>query len=106
MKIKDISSIKDLIEVILTENTAARNSDNYLYYMVLKHVAAEKGIDLLSMTVPTFLIQMKQYGFPGFETVRRARQKLQAEQPELSAVGTVEEERMANEEIFRVFARS
>lgn len=106
MERRELESMKDIVENILSENIAARNSDNYLYYLVLKRVAADKGVDIDTMTVPTFLNHMKLYGLPGFETVRRSRQKLQAEQPELSAVSTVAIDRNANEMIFKAFARS
>jgi hypothetical protein len=48
---------------------------------------------------------MKDYQFPAFETVRRTRQKLQAEFPELSGNREVQEHREANEAVFRDYAR-
>ena len=48
---------------------------------------------------------MKDYGFPGFETVRRSRQKLQATFPELAGDADVEGMRRVNEETFRDYAR-
>lgn len=48
---------------------------------------------------------MKEYNMPAFETVRRTRQKIQHDNPELSGCDDVEAKRMVNEEMFRDYAR-
>ena len=67
--------------------------------------AKQKGIDLEKMTVPFFLLNLHGAGFPGFETVRRTRQKIQQHHPELAACEAVEGFRAVNEQEFREFAR-
>ena len=94
-----------IVKMILKDNPDTRNSDNLLYYHVLKHVGNRHGIDIEKMSVPTFLLKMKDYGLPPFESVRRARQKIQAAHPELAASDEVEAYRSLNEQEYRDYAR-
>ena len=90
---------------IMQKEPQARNNDNYLYLQVLKAIGQKNGIDLDSMSVTRFLLQLKPLGFPAFESVGRARRKIQADYPELAANSTVEAGRMLNEEVFRSYAK-
>jgi len=67
-------------------------------------IGERKGINIDSVSVPYFLLNLQGTAFPGFETVRRARQKLQATFPELSACEAVEGFRVENEKEFRAYA--
>ena len=104
-KKSELKNTKALVKHILEEDQKARNSDSYLYLKVIEHIAEQRGFNLWDLKVPYFLKYMAVYGFPAFETVRRTRQKLQAEYPELSASRKVAAERDKNEEAFRDFAR-
>lgn len=101
----ELKTTAALVKHILETNPQARNSDSYLYYQVIKFEANQKSIDLRSLTVQEFLLCINQLGFTGFETVRRARQKIQAQYPELAANKSVSAARMENEKDFRAFAR-
>lgn len=100
----DLKTTAKLVRTILEENPQARNSDSYLYFKVLQYRANRMGVDLRDISVASFLLGMNTFGFPGFETVRRARQKLQATHPELAALENVQIARMENEKVFRGFA--
>lgn len=100
----DLKTISGLVKHILEQNKQARNCDSILYLKVLEHQSHEKGIDLRLLSVPVFLTEMKEQGFAAFETVRRARQKIQATYPELAACEVVEGFRMENEKEFRAYA--
>ena len=102
----DLYKTSDLVHSVLKQDEQARNSDNYLYFKIIAMIGAEKGIDIHSMSIPTFLLKMKDYGFPAFETVRRSRQKIQHDNPELAGCDRVEAQRELNEEVFREYARS
>ena len=102
----DIKHTSDLVKVLLEEDTQCRNSDSYLYLRVLSTIADRKGIDLKSISVPNFLLEWHGAEFPIFETVRRARQKVQEHHPELSGCDAVEKIRAENEKEFRAYARS
>lgn len=104
-KTDELKTTKALVKAILEENKQARNSDSFLYLQVLKRRGKEKDIDLNHLPVSVFMLNIELMGFPPFESVRRARQKLQAEFPELSASEEVAEYRAENEEAYREFAK-
>lgn len=104
-KIDELKTTHDIVMDILKSNPIARNSDNHLCYFVYKVVGKKNGIDIDSMSMPRFFLHMKEFGFPSTETIRRARQKIQASHPELCGIRTVEGQRLLNEEVFREYAR-
>lgn len=102
---KDLKSTKALVQAILERDQKARNSDSYLYLTVLNIIAEKEKINLHNITVIDFLLNLKRSPFPPFESVRRARQKIQEKCPWLCSCETVSEYRAENEEAFREFAR-
>lgn len=102
----DLKAVSAMVKSILAEDTQARNDDNVLYFKVLQIVSNRNSIDLQSMTVPVFLLKMKEYGLPGFETVRRSRQKVQADNPDLAGNVAVRRKRAKQESVYREFATS
>lgn len=101
----DLKTTKALVKSILEQDKQCRNSDSFLYLKVLSVVAKQKGIDLEKMTVPYFLLNLHGAGLPPFESVRRARQKIQEHNPDLAACEAVEGFRAENEAEYRAFAR-
>ena len=104
MMMNDLKNTTALVKAILEQDKQCRNSDSFLYLKVLSAVAKQKGIDLEKMTVPYFLLNLHGAGLPPFESVRRARQKIQAAFPELAACEAVEGFRAENEAKFRAYA--
>lgn len=104
-KLNELKTTQDIVMDVMRSHPMARNSDNYLCYMVYKVIGQKNGIDIDSMSIPMFFLHMKDYGFPTTETIRRTRQKIQAEYPELCGCRTVEGQRLLNEEVFREYAR-
>lgn len=100
----DLKNTTALVKSILEQDKQCRNSDSLLYLKVLSVMAKQKGIDLEKMTVTYFLLNLHGAGFPGFETVRRARQKIQAAYPELAACEAVEGFRAENEAKYKAYA--
>ena len=100
-----LNTTANLVKVVLQEEPQTRSSDNLLYLKVIERIAEEKGIDLENFSVPYFLKNMSFMYFPPFESVRRARQKIQAQHPELSAKAKVQAQRKINEAEYREFAR-
>lgn len=103
---KDLKTTTALVRSILEEDEKARNSDSYLYLQVLNTVANKKHIDLSKIHVVDFLLNLSKSPFPPFESVRRARQKLQKKNPHLAPCKAVEKLRAENEEAFLEYARS
>ena len=104
-KQKELMTTKDLVKSILEKDEAARNSDNFLYLRVLGVIAEERNIDIYSLPVSKFFMNLSEWGFPPFETVRRTRQFIQSKFPELSANSAVQVFRAENETVFEDFSR-
>lgn len=100
----DLKNTTELVKDLLEQDKRCRNSDSFLYLKVLSTVAQRKGIDLEKMTVPFFLLNLHGAGLPGFETVRRTRQKLQAAYPQLAASEAVQGFRAENEREYKAYA--
>lgn len=101
---KSLHTTQDLVEEILEQNETARSSDNYLMYLVFKTIGLQKGVNIDNISMPTFLLNMQQYGMPSFETVRRTRQKIQQRRDDLRPAGKVAEHRADNEDIYYRYA--
>ena len=91
---ENLKTVSALVKNILEHDHKARNTDNHLYLMVLEHYSGLRGID------------MDRRSFPGFETVRRSRQKVQATYPDLAPSEAVGKRRAKNEVVYREFAES
>lgn len=104
-KSKELKNTTAIVKEILEHDERARNSDSFLYFKVIGRVGHENGIDITFVSVAAFLLNMSEWGFPAFETVRRTRQKIQQHNPELAGNGKIEAYRAMNEEVFRDYAR-
>lgn len=78
---KNIFKINDLVEDTLISKPETRNSDVTLYINVCMAI----NPDVQYMGFLHVLNNMKELGIPNYESVRRARQKLQADHPNLRA---------------------
>lgn len=94
-----------LVKHALLNSVRARSSDNYLYYLICKGKLQGQGVDISSISFQEGLLNRSAYGLPNYETVRRTRQKLQEQFPELAGTAEVEAMRVINEETFREYAR-
>lgn len=88
----------------LETDRKARNCDDYLYFLVCKEKLSEIGVDIKTLSFETALLWRKVYKLPPFETVRRARQKIQSKYPELSGCVVVERARAEKMTDYRAFA--
>lgn len=107
-KFENLQTLAAIVEAIMEDDERTRNSDSFLYLSVLEVVARrnECPISLLSMSVSFFLLHMKEYGFPPFESVRRNRQLIQARRPDLAPNKTINACRHTNEELMLEYVRS
>lgn len=92
-----IDSVKDLVYMTLRTEPATRNSDRALVYSIYKKFGVNAG--------ESFEDVLFNENLPSFETIRRARQKAQADFPNLRADEAVEAFRAEREAEFREFAR-
>ena len=102
---KSLYQTSAIVKEILENNRRSRNSDTYLYLQVLYKVGLIKGIDVNAMPVTEFLMKRNKLGFPCYESVSRARRKLQAEYSELAGTDEVEEQKVINERVYKEYAR-
>ena len=92
-----IDSVKDLVYMTLRAEPATRNSDRALIYSIYKKFGVNAG--------ESFEDVLFNEDLPSFETIRRARQKAQADFPNLRADEAVEAFRAERESEFRELAR-
>lgn len=104
---KNTYTLAQVVKTIMQEDKQTRNSDGFLYLRVLEVYAksSDQPISLYKMSVVDFLLNMKEYGFPPFESVRRNRQLIAAKYPELAGTEEIEAWRTANEEAARDYVR-
>jgi hypothetical protein len=70
---KRIKDIHNVVERCLVDSPAARNSDSLLYYLV----CTTMNPDVDTYKFKDCLLRQNELGLPKFESVRRARQKIQ-----------------------------
>lgn len=101
-KATELKTTTKLVKEILESYPLARNSDDYLYVMVCRFINGN-GINLSFKDV---MLNRSKFNYPAFESVRRTRQKVQADHPELCGTSTVEGQRRLNEEVFKEYAKA
>lgn len=94
---ENIKNIEKKVRGILEVNNAARDSDNVLYWTILDGLSTERGTIWSAYDV---FMNGKALGLPNYETVRRARQKLQEKNPELRGSKRAIERREDRERVF------
>ena len=94
----NLKNIKNIVEKCLADKPQTRNSDRILY----AEVCQEMGYDTHSMSAWDMLHNPEM---PSTESVRRSRQKAQAENPLLRACEAVEQMRMQLVGDYRAFSR-
>lgn len=83
-----MNDLQTTVEQVLREHEDSRDSD----FRVIGWVIKMTNPKLLNMSLGSVLWNYKQLGLPSFETIRRTRQKLQHDKPELR--GKVYEKKM------------
>jgi hypothetical protein len=101
-----LKSTTKLVKSLLETSEKCRNSDNYLYYCIIKTLSYKNNIPIEEIKVTDFFLNMDiSKVFPPFETVRRARQKIQEHHPELAATAEVRGHRADAEAEYVEYAR-
>lgn len=87
------------VEGILVDHPKTRDSDDALYFQFV----AMTNPDLSAREV---FLNREAHGLPPYETVRRTRQKIQAERPELRGTLRTQIHRKEKEEKFLAYANA
>lgn len=101
-KATELKNTTKLVKEILRSCPDTRNSDDLLFVKVCERINPLS----INFSFATVLLNRKEWELPAFESVRRTRQKVQAEHPELAGNSTVEGHRKVNEQIFKEYAKT
>lgn len=99
---KNIKQTQEVVREVLEEYPETRNSDDLLYVKVCARINAVA----VNLPFHRVFLNRKELSIPPFESVRRARQKLQAQRPDLAGCDEVETHRTMLEETYRDYARA
>lgn len=89
----------EIVKEILDKEPQTRNSDNALYIKVVEKINGTA----LDKPFWEVMLGLEALGLPCFETVRRTRQKVQAEHPELKPCEKVQDFRTGKEIEYREY---
>ena len=90
-----------IVRELLEREPRTRSSDDFLYLKVCERF----NKSVLDKPFWYVIANRKELEVPPFESVRRARQKLQEHHPELAGTDDVEAQRLINENIMKEYAR-
>lgn len=94
----DLYVLSEVVKEVLEEDKHARESDNYLFLQVLGKILK----DSQKKTIEQVLLDPE---LPKYESVSRARRKVQQKCPNLRSSMDVENYRKVKESVFREFAK-
>lgn len=97
----ELRKVQDIVELELSKHVEARDSDNVLYVKVIEYMCPS----LLHKPFGEVMKVLSDYQLPSYESVGRARRKLQAAKPWLKPSEAVQKYRTDNEEKYREYAR-
>ena len=102
-----LRNIEKIVYNILQEIDTARGDDYLLYYLVVREYfkANPKLGDIDRVPFAEIMCGHYYFGIPSYETVTRARRKIQADNPDL-ITERVSRRRRKEEQRFREYARS
>lgn len=97
-----IDNVENLVKQALIKNKSARDDDHLLYIEVVYIIDPA----LVNVNFMMNFKSAKQLGLPPFESVSRARRKLQEKYPELRATSKVEKARQEKQIEFEEYAKT
>ena len=96
---KEFKKVNVLVTYVLETYPKTRNSDNLVYLKVIETL----GEGNARKPISEIFLNRELLGLPCFESVSRARRKIQAEREDLKANPIVQDFRTEKEEQFREF---
>lgn len=97
-----IDNVENLVKQALIKNKSAREDDHLLYIEVVYII--DPG--LVNVNFMMNFKNARQLGLPPFESVSRARRKLQEKYPELRATSKVENARKEKQMEFEEYSKT
>ena len=106
-KMKKLLNTTKLVKKILEEQPETRNDDNLLWLEAIRETAYEKDcVYALDFGIASLMRNIRFLGLPSFESVSRARRKLQEKYPELRGTEKTRRIRAEREKTFEEYARN
>ncbi len=96
----ELKHVSAVVKRILEEEPDTRNNDGLLYLRVCQYY----NPSIAMFPFGPVMSNLNSYNLPPAESVRRARQKMQAQYEHLKANKTVKEHRAENELKYKAFA--
>lgn len=93
---EELKTIEEKVLWELENNPLTRNSD--------KELAIAVYMDFYNMTPYTPFVEVMYSKLPNYETLGRARRKIQETREDLRATDKIEKERIANQEVYMEYA--
>lgn len=102
-----LTNVTQLVRTILTDTPETRDDDYLLWLESIQRVARNNNIPDISkiMTVGDYLKIAKYSQMPHYESVSRARRRLQEKYPELRGSSETQSARAELEQEYREYAR-
>ena len=100
---KRLQTVESMVRPILERSIEARNDDMVLFRLLCRQ-CIDSYMNGDSAGFDDVMKNYTNYGIPRFETVRRTRQKIQAENPELGCSPEVRRARKKAESAYRNYA--
>lgn len=97
-----IDNVENLVKQALIKNKSARDDDHLLYIEVVYIIDPA----LVNVNFVMNFKNARQLGLPPFESVSRARRKLQEKYPELRATSKVENARKEKQMEFEEYSKT
>ena len=97
-----LQKVEEIVERVLDRLPVTRDDDFLLIYNVYKYLNEETAF----MDFRRIMRDHKVLGLPSFESITRARRKIQSENPELSPSKKAKKVRQDEERAFRSYAIS
>lgn len=91
----DLDTLYNVVKTILENDVKARENDMFLYLQVCKL----KNMDAVAKPFYIVMQKAKELGLPAYESVSRARRKVQEEYEELKPCKAVQDARKEYEQI-------
>ena len=95
-----LTKVQDIVDLQLHNDARTRESDDYLYIKVLEYIVPS----ITDKPLNYVFSHMSDFNLPHYESVRRTRQKIQAEKPWLKPDENVRRYRLDNEQKYRDYA--
>ena len=94
-----LKKVKETVRQIMEQSPETRDDD----FLLMKRVCSVCGYDPRGVSLDDYLSHGTE--LPGFESVQRARRKVQLERPDLRGSADAERVRKEREQQYRAFAK-